>query len=252
MQRLLITLMVLGTVLLGGMFILTSSMTVARTDPELLTQQFTRIHSSQLRLERELHTLSERLEQLTQEQHSANQQQQPALLAPAEQAIDANNASARHLRKDAAVAVKPSGAGAGAAAECPGHTPFHGLMTSQSSPYQQWQARIMYYHWKKQAAAAGPCGEMGGFTRLCATEGGKPDGLQDEIPTVFVSQVSSCWLGRIGLGRTAPEGGHRWGALHLTLSRLATSLCAGEGWVLGPAVTRRPTIPDPAHGPPSR
>ena len=67
---------------------------------------------------------------------------------------------------------------------------FHALLTSQSSPYQQWQSRIMYYHWKKQKAIAGPCGDMGGFTRLCATPGGKPDGLENEIPSVFTVELS--------------------------------------------------------------
>ena len=30
---------------------------------------------------------------------------------------------------------------------------------------------------------------MGGFTRLCATKGGKPDGLEGEIPSLFVPQL---------------------------------------------------------------
>ena len=51
------------------------------------------------------------------------------------------------------------------------------------------QARIMYVHWKKQKAAQGRCGDMGGFTRLCATKGGKPDGLEIEIPSLFTPQV---------------------------------------------------------------
>ncbi|KAL1519432.1 hypothetical protein AB1Y20_022955 [Prymnesium parvum] len=75
-------------------------------------------------------------------------------------------------------------------AKCPKRSPFHGLMTAQASVYQQWQARIMYYHWKKQKALGGECTDMAGFTRLAATEGGKPDGLESEIPSVFVEQLS--------------------------------------------------------------
>ncbi len=74
--------------------------------------------------------------------------------------------------------------------------PFHTLLTSQSSVYQQWQSRIMYYHWQRQSAVpitpaggGAPCRPMSGFTRLCATPGGKPDGLQDEIPSVFVKEL---------------------------------------------------------------
>ena len=78
----------------------------------------------------------------------------------------------------------------GPTAECPNRKPFHTLLTAQASVYQQWQARIAYYHWKKQARIAGPCTDMVGFHRLCATEGGKPDGLEAEIPTMFTVQLS--------------------------------------------------------------
>ena len=74
--------------------------------------------------------------------------------------------------------------------DCPNRSPYHTVLTAQSSTYQQWQSRIMYFHWKKQAAAAGPCTEMVGFTRLTATEGGKPDGLEAEIPSVFTVELS--------------------------------------------------------------
>jgi len=73
---------------------------------------------------------------------------------------------------------------------CPGRRPYHTVLTATGSNYQQWQARIMYYHWKKQAAAGGPCTDMAAFTRLCATNNGKPDGLQDEIPTLFTVELS--------------------------------------------------------------
>ena len=56
--------------------------------------------------------------------------------------------------------------------------------------YQQWQARIAYHHWKKQAAAGGKCTDMVAFHRLCATKGGEPDGLEKEIPTIFTVQLS--------------------------------------------------------------
>ena len=47
----------------------------------------------------------------------------------------------------------------------------------------------MYFHWQKQKAKQGRCGEMGGFTRLCATKGGQPDGLEREIPSLFTTQL---------------------------------------------------------------
>ena len=67
--------------------------------------------------------------------------------------------------------------------------PFHTLLTAQATVYQQWQSRIMYFHWRKQKAAAGPCTEMGGFTRLVASKDGEPDGLENEIPSAFVPEV---------------------------------------------------------------
>ena len=75
--------------------------------------------------------------------------------------------------------------------DCPtDRRPFHTLLTAQATVYQQWQSRIMYYQWKKQKAAAGACGEMGGFTRLVASEGGASDGLEVEMPSVFVAQMT--------------------------------------------------------------
>ena len=67
--------------------------------------------------------------------------------------------------------------------------PYHTLLTAQATVYQQWQSRIMYFHWRKQKAAAGPCTEMGGFTRLVASKDGEPDGLENEIPSAFVPEV---------------------------------------------------------------
>ena len=47
----------------------------------------------------------------------------------------------------------------------PGRKPYHLVLTAQDSPYQAWQTRIMYYHFKK-LQAANPCTEMTGFTRM--------------------------------------------------------------------------------------
>ena len=94
--------------------------------------------------------------------------------------------------------VQAEAAAEPADAECPERHPFHALLTAQSSYYQQWQARIMYFHWKKQAAAGGPCTDMTGFTRLVASEGGKPDGLEAEMPSVFVKQMTPEELAKHG------------------------------------------------------
>ena len=73
---------------------------------------------------------------------------------------------------------------------------------SRLSPqvYQQWQCRVMYYHWKKQRDndPAGRCTELTGLHRLVATPGGRPDGLEDEIPSIFVSEYSGRQLMRFG------------------------------------------------------
>mmetsp|Transcript_5600 Transcript_5600/g.16286 ORF Transcript_5600/g.16286 Transcript_5600/m.16286 type:complete len:444 (-) Transcript_5600:111-1442(-) len=49
----------------------------------------------------------------------------------------------------------------------------------------------MYHHWKKASAAGGKCTDMAAFTRLCATAGGRPDGLEGEIPTLFTVELSA-------------------------------------------------------------
>ena len=96
---------------------------------------------------------------------------------------------AANIAATTATAAVPAMANAESAA-CPGRKPFHTLMTAQASVYQQWQSRIAYFHWKKQAAAGGKCTDMVAFHRLCATAGGKPDGLEREIPTLFTVQLS--------------------------------------------------------------
>merc|ERR1712224_663273 len=57
------------------------------------------------------------------------------------------------------------------------------------SAYMKWQARIMYYHFQKQKMQD-PCTELGGFTRLVSHGKGEPDGLEDEIPSVFVTEYT--------------------------------------------------------------
>jgi len=84
------------------------------------------------------------------------------------------------------------------AAACPGRKPFHTLLTATAQPYQQWQCRIMYWHWKKQRDAdpAGACTELTGLTRLVANGNGDPDGFEGEIPSVFVKEYSHAELMR--------------------------------------------------------
>jgi len=82
---------------------------------------------------------------------------------------------------------------------CPStRRPFHTLLTGQGSTYNGWQSRIMYYHWRKQRAADGACTEMTGFTRLCASEDGKPDPAAPYIPSVFVPALTSEHLAKYG------------------------------------------------------
>jgi len=177
MQNFLVVLLMVGALLLVSMMYATASLASPRSEPELLLQQFGRLQGSQMRLEMELQQISSKLDRLAQH--------------PTEHPAALDTPSGKAALGSAAAAARAPHPTAGSDAECPGRRPFHAIMTAQSSPYQQWQARIMYFHWKKQAAAAGPCGEMAGFTRLCATAGGKPDGLQDEIPSVFTTQLSA-------------------------------------------------------------
>ena len=74
-------------------------------------------------------------------------------------------------------------------APCPkGRRPFHILLTAQASEYQEWQSKIMHYHYRK-IVAANPCTEMTGFTRILASPNGKPDGLMSTMPTITISQA---------------------------------------------------------------
>ncbi|KAG6548902.1 hypothetical protein Mapa_009665 [Marchantia paleacea] len=62
---------------------------------------------------------------------------------------------------------------------------FHTAVTANDSPYNRWQCRIMYYHYKKLQNLPGS--EMGGFTRVLHS--GVPDNVMDEIPTVVVDPL---------------------------------------------------------------
>ncbi|KAL3693514.1 hypothetical protein R1sor_007165 [Riccia sorocarpa] len=62
---------------------------------------------------------------------------------------------------------------------------FHTAVTANDSPYNRWQCRIMYYHYKKLKDMPGS--EMGGFTRVLHS--GVPDSVMDEIPTVVVNPL---------------------------------------------------------------
>ncbi len=93
----------------------------------------------------------------------------------------------------------PAAAASPAAAACDTPPqPFHTLLTAQATTYQQWQSRIMYYHYKKQRSLAGPCSDMGGFTRLVSSPGGKPDGIEVEIPSVFYAELGEVEMRRYG------------------------------------------------------
>jgi len=52
----------------------------------------------------------------------------------------------------------------------------------------------MYYHWRKQRAADGRCTDMTGFTRLAAIRDGKPDGLEKQMPTMFLEQLGDDFI----------------------------------------------------------
>ena len=107
-------------------------------------------------------------------------------------------------------AASAAGAAAGAATtasaaathradpKCPNRRPYHTLLTAQGTIYNQWQARIMYFHWQKQRAADGPCSDMAAFTRLCPSKDGESDGVEKYIPTIFVAQLTPEVLAKYG------------------------------------------------------
>ena len=117
----------------------------------------------------------------------------------------ASNATARTLqdRRGLSAMTAPSrqadstAAAATATSSCPAdRKPYHTLLTATAQTYQQWQCRVMYFHWKKQRDAdpKGACTEMTGFTRLVASAGGRPDGLEKEVPSACVKEYT------LGLG----------------------------------------------------
>jgi hypothetical protein len=66
---------------------------------------------------------------------------------------------------------------------CPkGRRPYHTILTAQASTYQEWQTKIMHYHFRK-IQRTNPCTEMTGFTRLLVSNNGQPDGLMSSMPT---------------------------------------------------------------------
>jgi len=121
------------------------------------------------------------------QQQQKQQQQQPQQLQLPQAQLQAALSSAEALER--------------LRSKCGGRSawrPFHTLLTGQGTIYNGWQSRIMYFHWKKQAQAGGECTEMTGFTRLCASAEGKPDGLEKFIPSVFVKQLTTDVLKNYG------------------------------------------------------
>ena len=156
--------------------------------PASVERSITTLLQQQKSIESRLETLTSKISQLNAPRPSKPRLRELAekLESVAPKAVTAGTAAAVEKPAPAAdaAASQPTDAA------CPDRRPFHGLLTSQASVYQQWQSRIMYHHWKKQKALQGPCGDMAGFTRLAATPGGKPDGLENEIPSLFVEQLS--------------------------------------------------------------
>jgi len=197
MQGLLAMLMALSVFLLVAMLFITHNSldsAVVRGDSDQqrqwMAQQFSRIHSSQLRLEERLQAIDGRLDGLVS--NGEPQASQPLLAQPASTAAN-TVAPERGLRRPSAAKegrAKRHARGSASAAGCQGERrPYHVLLTAQDSLYQAWQTRIMYYHYQRQRAAD-PCGEVGGFTRMLNSATGRPDALMDEIPTVLVDQLT--------------------------------------------------------------
>ena len=71
---------------------------------------------------------------------------------------------------------------------------YHVVLTTQSTAYLNWQSQIMHHHYRKQKHDGGaPKNEMGGFTRLVATDK-TTDDLADLMPSAFVSQIDHTTL----------------------------------------------------------
>ena len=68
---------------------------------------------------------------------------------------------------------------------------------------------------------------MGGFTRLVASEDGKPDGLEAEMPSFFVRQYTTAEIaryGHFGGGRHGAAG--TWSAYPTHNALFCAKMCA--------------------------
>lgn len=70
----------------------------------------------------------------------------------------------------------------------PSLTPACYAMRTAAGVYQEWQTRILHYHYTKQAAG-NPCTEMGGFSRVLSSVNAKPDRLMDLMPTFVAAST---------------------------------------------------------------
>ena len=75
---------------------------------------------------------------------------------------------------------------------------------------QLWQSRIFYFHYIRLRELAGPCGDIGGFTRLLTQPASaKPDALMAVMRTVVVAELTSSeTMGFVVLNR--PHSVCRW------------------------------------------
>ena len=144
----------------------------ARTSPAV-ERSLTALLAQQRRVETQLETLAVRLAELQTERPAELLEEEPPEPEEEPAAEPAETPPPRQL-------VAPS---------CPDRKPYHTLLTATSSNYQQWQSRIMYHHFQKHQASK-PCADAVGFTRLCATPDGRPDGLEKEIPSFFTVELS--------------------------------------------------------------
>lgn len=81
---------------------------------------------------------------------------------------------------------------------------YHVVMTVEKSVYNEWQARMGYYHYKKLKEKH-PDSAMGGFTRLMHS--GEGDDWMDEIPSVVVDPLPPSMDSVIQVGTVHKEGG---------------------------------------------
>ena len=88
----------------------------------------------------------------------------PAAAASATATSTAITTAAATATATTAAAAAAAATAAATAAGCPAtRKPYHTLLTGQGTIYNGWQARIMYFHWKKQSKRDGPCTEMTGL-----------------------------------------------------------------------------------------